>query len=116
MGKDYYRILQLNRIDKDKDIKTASVSRCQFSIEFPLFSFSLSFSSYRRLALQYHPSKNRDDFRAARQFHDIAEAYDVLSSRMYSERWLLLVSSNIWISIRFKIRNERSTISMVNKA
>jgi molecular chaperone DnaJ len=35
--------------------------------------------SFRRLALQFHPDKNRDDERAADKFRRIKEAHEVLS-------------------------------------
>ncbi|CAF1558268.1 unnamed protein product [Rotaria magnacalcarata] len=57
MAKDYYEILQVTRIAKDADIN----------------------SSYRRLALKFHPARNPDDLDALYKFHDLAEAYDVLS-------------------------------------
>ncbi|CAF3360307.1 unnamed protein product [Rotaria sp. Silwood1] len=57
MGKDYYQILQITRIAKDSEIKSA----------------------YRRLALKIHPLKNIDDHNAVYKFNDLAEAYDVLS-------------------------------------
>ena len=74
-------------------------------------SFCFLLSSYRRLALLYHPTKNRDDYRAARQFHDIAEAYDVLSHRMYSERFRFSVNRSTFISIRS--RSETSDLRSV---
>ncbi|XP_026578950.1 dnaJ homolog subfamily B member 13 [Pseudonaja textilis] len=56
MGQDYYAVLELNRSAKDADIKTA----------------------YRKLALKYHPLKNKDPW-APGKFKQLAEAYDVLS-------------------------------------
>ena len=58
MGKDYYKLLDLNR-DADPDsIKKA----------------------YRKQALRWHPDKNQDNREVAEEkFKDVAEAYDVLS-------------------------------------
>ena len=53
---DYYELLGVERTADDKTIKSA----------------------YRRLAIQYHPDKNRDPGAAAR-FRELAEAYAVLS-------------------------------------
>ncbi len=54
---DYYRILQVDRDASDHEIKR----------------------SYRRLAIEFHPDRNPDDFEALEQFKRICEAYDVLS-------------------------------------
>lgn len=56
MGKDYYKILGINRNATDDEIKKA----------------------YRKLALKYHPDKNRSPG-AEEKFKEIAEAYEVLS-------------------------------------
>ncbi|XP_076165100.1 dnaJ protein homolog 1 [Ptiloglossa arizonensis] len=56
MGKDYYKILGLNRTANDDEIKKA----------------------YRKLALKFHPDKNRAPG-AEETFKEIAEAYEVLS-------------------------------------
>jgi len=64
-NKDYYSILGLNRDATQEEIKRA----------------------YRRLALKYHPDRNRDDREAGEVFKEIGEAYAVLSDsekrRMY---------------------------------
>jgi curved DNA-binding protein len=56
-SKDYYRTLGLNRNDSQEEVKKA----------------------YRRLALKYHPDRNRDDSEAENTFKKIGEAYAVLS-------------------------------------
>ncbi|XP_031825470.1 dnaJ protein homolog 1 [Nomia melanderi] len=56
MGKDYYNILGINKGATDDEIKKA----------------------YRKLALKYHPDKNRSAD-AEEKFKEIAEAYEVLS-------------------------------------
>lgn len=58
MGKDYYKILGINRNATDDDIKKA----------------------YRKLALKYHPDKNKAAG-AEEKFKEIAEAYEVLSDK-----------------------------------
>ena len=56
--KTYYQILELNANASESDIK----------------------KSYRRLALQWHPDKNRNNLaEAERRFKEISEAYEVLS-------------------------------------
>lgn len=44
---------------------------------------------YHRLALKFHPAKNPDDLDALYKFHDLAEAYDVLSDRMFQFIYIL---------------------------
>lgn len=56
MGKDYYKTLEVPRTASDDQIKKA----------------------YRKLALKYHPDKNKDPG-AEDKFKEIAEAYEVLS-------------------------------------
>ena len=56
MGKDYYKILGISKSATDDEIKKA----------------------YRKLALKYHPDKNRSAG-AEETFKEIAEAYEVLS-------------------------------------
>lgn len=57
MGVDYYSVLEITRNASDMDIKKA----------------------YRKLALKYHPDKNKEPG-SPEKFRHIAEAYDVLSS------------------------------------
>ncbi|KAI3373115.1 hypothetical protein L3Q82_006445 [Scortum barcoo] len=56
MGSEYYETLEINRNATDADIKKA----------------------YRRLALKFHPSSNREAG-ASERFRELGEAYDVLS-------------------------------------
>lgn len=69
--KDYYKILELNDTATDEEVKKA----------------------YRKLAKQYHPDTNIDSTQPDSLFHDIQEAYNVLSNiaarqRYDQERWL----------------------------
>ncbi|XP_062089442.1 uncharacterized protein LOC133795974 [Humulus lupulus] len=58
MGVDYYNILKVNRNATDDDLKKA----------------------YRRLAMKWHPDKNRNNKKEAEAtFKQISEAYEVLS-------------------------------------
>src|SRR5690554_6759542 len=54
---DYYQLLGVPRNASDSEIK----------------------KSFRRLAMKYHPDRNRDNPGAEEQFKKIKEAYDVLS-------------------------------------
>ena len=56
MGKDYYQILGVSKSANEKQIKKA----------------------YRKLALKYHPDKNKAPDAEAK-FKEISEAYEVLS-------------------------------------
>lgn len=57
-GKDYYKTLGIEKSASTKDIKRA----------------------YRKLALKWHPDKNKDNQEVAtKKFNEIAEAYEVLS-------------------------------------
>lgn len=58
MGKDYYNILGVSKDADENEIKKA----------------------YRKLALKYHPDKN-SAADAKKKFHDISEAYEVLSDK-----------------------------------
>ena len=56
MGKDFYKILGLDKSASESDIKKA----------------------YRKLALKYHPDKNKSPG-AEEKFKEVAEAYEILS-------------------------------------
>lgn len=56
-GKDYYNILGVSKSASADEIK----------------------KSYRKLAMKYHPDRNKDDKKAEAKFKDISEAYAVLS-------------------------------------
>lgn len=56
-GKDYYKILGVSKSSSQEEIKKA----------------------YRKLALKYHPDRNKDDKDAESKFKEISEAYAVLS-------------------------------------
>ena len=58
-GKDYYKILGVSKTATDDAIKKA----------------------YRKLAMKYHPDRNKDDKTAESKFKDISEAYAVLSNK-----------------------------------
>lgn len=60
MGKDYYKILGVDRSCTETDLKKA----------------------YRKLALKFHPDKNKDPA-ASEKFKEIGEAYEV--SKNYSK-------------------------------
>ena len=57
MSKDYYKILGVGKSATPKEIKSA----------------------YRKLAMKYHPDKNKGDAAAEEKFKTISEAYAVLS-------------------------------------
>jgi len=60
MGKDYYKILNIQKTAKPEEIKKA----------------------YKKLALKWHPDRNPDNKQVAEEkFKEIAEAYEVLSDQ-----------------------------------
>lgn len=62
-GRDFYKILGVS-----KDASTSQIKK-----------------AYRKLAMVYHPDKNPDDPEASDKFHDINEAYEVLSDEELRE-------------------------------
>lgn len=62
MGKDYYKILGVGKSASEEEIKKA----------------------YRKLALKYHPDKNKAP-NAEEKFKELAEAYEVLSDKRKRE-------------------------------
>ena len=54
--RDYYDVLDLQRSASDDDIKKA----------------------YRKLAMKYHPDRNKDNKEAEEKFKEVSEAYEVL--------------------------------------
>jgi len=71
-GKDYYRVLGINRNATEREVKQA----------------------YRKLARQYHPDVNPGDKSTEEKFKQINEAYEVLSDKdkrqkydKYGDQW-----------------------------
>lgn len=58
-GKDYYKILGISKSASADEVKKA----------------------YRKLAMKYHPDRNKDDKAAEAKFKEISEAYAVLSDK-----------------------------------
>ena len=56
MARDYYEILGLSKSASDSEIK----------------------SSYRKLAMRYHPDRNPGDKKAEEKFKEISESYEIL--------------------------------------
>ena len=56
MARDYYDILGLSKSASDSEIK----------------------SSYRKLAMKYHPDRNPGDKKAEENFKEISESYEIL--------------------------------------
>ena len=58
MGKDYYKVLDVDKNATEEEIKKA----------------------YRKMALRFHPDKNKEAD-AEEKFKEISEAYEVLSDK-----------------------------------
>lgn len=63
--RDYYEILSVTRTASAEEIKT----------------------SYRKLAMKFHPDKNPGDLKAEEKFKELAEAYEVLSDPNKRQRY-----------------------------
>ena len=63
--RDYYEVLDVNKISSSEEIKKA----------------------YRKKALQYHPDKNPGNAEAEEKFKEAAEAYEVLSNPDKKQRY-----------------------------
>jgi len=59
MSKDYYQVLGLKKGASDEELK----------------------KSYRKLAMEFHPDRNKGDKKAEERFKEISEAYAVLSDK-----------------------------------
>ncbi len=69
--KDYYKILGVDRKASQDEIKKA----------------------FRKLAMKYHPDRNKDNKQAEEKFKEINEAYEVLGDQQKRERYDQLGSS-----------------------
>ena len=79
MGVDYYNILKVNRNATDDDLKKA----------------------YRRLAMKWHPDKNRNNKKEAEAtFKQISEAYEVLFSHSLMIKLVGLLNFFVALVIR----------------
>ena len=63
--KNYYSVLGIKKGASDDEIKKA----------------------YRKLAMKYHPDRNKDDKKAESKFKDISEAYAVLSDKKKRQQY-----------------------------
>ena len=63
--KDYYSVLEIKKGASDDKIKKA----------------------YRKLAMQYHPDRNKGDTNAENKFKDVSEAYAVLSDKKKRQQY-----------------------------
>lgn len=63
--KNYYQILGLNKNASANDIKNA----------------------YRKLAMKYHPDKNKDNKQAQQKFKEISQAYEVLGDEQKRKQY-----------------------------
>lgn len=65
MGKDYYKVLEVDRSASQEEIKKA----------------------YRKQAMRYHPDKNSGDAASEEKFKECAEAFDVLSDPQKKQQY-----------------------------
>ncbi len=80
MVKDYYKILNISHKATNEEIK----------------------KSYRRLALQYHPDRNKDPKRSI-MFLEVNEAYQVLSDKAKRDRYDVIYLLHSRYGVDFKI-------------
>lgn len=69
--KDYYKVLGIDKTASEEEIKKA----------------------YRKLAVKYHPDKNKDDKDAENKFKEVAEAYEVLKDPQKRKKYDALGSN-----------------------
>ncbi len=65
MARDYYEVLELDKGASKEEVEKA----------------------YRKLALKYHPDRNKDDPKAGEKFTEITQAYEVLSDDTRREQY-----------------------------
>ena len=63
--KDYYSVLEIKKGASDDEVKKA----------------------YRKLAMKYHPDRNKGDTNAENKFKDVSEAYAVLSDKKKRQQY-----------------------------
>lgn len=80
MAKDFYKILGVSKTATDDEIKKA----------------------YRKLALKYHPDKNKSP-QAEERFKEVAEAYEVLSDKKKHDLYVSLEDVNSGCQKKMKI-------------
>ncbi len=91
---DYYSVLGVNKVATQDEIK----------------------KTYRKLALKYHPDKNKGDKKAEEKFKEIGAAYGILSDKLKRQRYDVELSgansinlSNIFNGFGFKGQQNPNT-------
>lgn len=74
MSKDYYNALWVSKSASDAEIKKA----------------------YKKLAMKYHPDRNKDDTQAEKKFKEINEAYQILSDPQKKANYDQFWSADFW--------------------
>lgn len=72
--KDYYKVLWVDKQASDEEIKKA----------------------YRRLAMKYHPDRNKGNKESEQKFKEIGEAYGVLSDKEKRKQYDMFGSDFSW--------------------